>query len=328
MVNILEIIIYIVLLYPVYISIGFLSEMACKRIIEEKEEEKEEIGEISFESRISTVLTGHSHFIFVACYDNIIYVVCAEKKTIIYQLSDVHKDMITCMCLTNDGVHLVSGSKDGKIAIWHINSGYNIRTLSENKNIVTSVAISPDDKLIVSGYANGAIKVWDLSSGECVNTLLKYTHYVNSVMFDETGRQIFCSSDDMTIKKWSFRLETCSESYKVSNSYFLSFVMNRSSPYIDINIGHKTPLKKQVEIIEKLTTTHKEIICFDNNCSIIYDIINKSTSKPTQLLPLSPKFSYSFGVAKNGEIFGYRKSRIIFTGYKYSEGTIIPKHNL
>jgi WD40 repeat protein len=336
MLNILEMVICIIVLYIVYISIDLLSELICrsKRIDEIIRDD------ISFETRITTLLTGHDSFIFVACADNKIYVVCAEKKTVLFVLGGEHTGMITCLCLTNDGKILISGSNDGRIVCWSLSKGHSINTLYGHQNMVNSVAISSDDNLIVSSCSDGTIKVWDLPSGECTKTLVGH-NYINSIMFSKTGEYVFFCSDDLTITRmilsdgstesltideWNLSYESSGDILKNCSCYLLSFFMERNSQYIFTEIRHIYEIKKQMAIIEKLTDTHKNIICFDNNCCFIYDKTNKTTSEPIQLMPPSRK-SFSFGVANNGEIFRYRRgsSVIIFTDYIFSDGMIIKK---
>lgn len=234
--------------------------------------------------------------------------------------------MITCLCLTNDGNLLVSGSVDGKIVIWDIKRGLNIRTLSDDKNKVSSLAISSNDKLIVAGYMDGTIKVWCLVSGNCNNILKRHTEYVNSVMFDKNNDDLlFSCSDDMTIKKWSLSNESCNDFLNNVDGDSLSFNIDKNSEYIFINIGYGKKILKTIEIILKtMSDPELKVIYFYENFFYLYE--KKLYGYYGRLLPDSAKFfSYSFGFAKNREIFGYRKSRIIFTGYIYSEGKIIPK---
>ena len=167
-------------------------------------------------------------------------------------------------------------------------------------------------------------------------TVLKgHTKYVNSVMFDKNNDDLlFSCSDDMTIKKWSLSNQSCTDFLNNVDGDSLSFNIDKNSEYIFINIGYGKKILKTIEIILKtMSDPELKVIYFYENFFCLYKmnlyphLYEKNLyGYYGRLLPDSAKFfSYSFGFAKNREIFGYRTSRIIFTGYIYSEGKIIPK---
>ncbi|HAX77470.1 MAG TPA: hypothetical protein DCY88_16950 [Cyanobacteria bacterium UBA11372] len=47
--------------------------------------------------------------------------------------------------------------------IWHLATGYLIRTLSGHPSLVYSVAINPDGQTLVSGSVDGVIEIWRVS---------------------------------------------------------------------------------------------------------------------------------------------------------------------
>ncbi len=73
-----------------------------------------------------------------------------------------------------DGKTLVSGSQDGTIKLWNVETGEEIRTLQGHDDYVRSVNFSPDGKTLVSGSGDNTIKLWNVETGEEIRTLREH----------------------------------------------------------------------------------------------------------------------------------------------------------
>ena len=70
-----------------------------------------------------------------------------------------------------------SGSLDGAILLWDVDSGQIKTILTERQGSVSSVAFSPDGRTLASGgSAGGPILLWDVDSGQIKTTLLQYSY--------------------------------------------------------------------------------------------------------------------------------------------------------
>ena len=76
-----------------------------------------------------------------------------------------HTGSVNSIAITPDGKYVVSGSCDGTIKLWDINSGKEIRSLEGHSDRVDFIAITPDGKHIVSGRKDNTIKLWDIHIG-------------------------------------------------------------------------------------------------------------------------------------------------------------------
>ena len=102
--------------------------------------------------------------------------------------------------ISKDGKYLVSGGRDGKIIIWDIKSGREIRTLVPpwNKDIM-SVAISPDSQFVLVAQKGGLSSLWDFSSGNIMRvfpTTNTGTWDVNISAFSSNGKFILNGTAD------------------------------------------------------------------------------------------------------------------------------------
>ncbi|MBD2287643.1 WD40 repeat domain-containing protein [Microcystis wesenbergii FACHB-1317] len=71
-----------------------------------------------------------------------------------------------------DGKTLVSGSGDGPIELWNVETGKEIRTLKGHYYPVRSVNFSPDGKTLVSGSDDGTIKLWNVETDWDLDALM------------------------------------------------------------------------------------------------------------------------------------------------------------
>ena len=120
-----------------------------------------------------------------------------------------HDSLIYSVSISNDDKTIVSGSQNGTIKLWNMETGEEIRSLTGHKSSVLSVNISKDGKTIVSGSQDGTIKLWNLETGEEIRTLTGHKSFVYSVNISNDGKTIVSGSSDNTVKVWN--LETGEE---------------------------------------------------------------------------------------------------------------------
>ncbi|WP_110580089.1 nSTAND1 domain-containing NTPase, partial [Microcystis aeruginosa] len=114
-----------------------------------------------------------------------------------------HDKLVTSVNFSPDGKTLVSGSWDGTIKLWNVETGQEIRTLKGHDGSVSSVNFSPDGKTLVSGSWDGTIKLWNVETGQEIRTLKGHDGSVSSVNFSPDGKTLVSGSWDGTIKLWN-----------------------------------------------------------------------------------------------------------------------------
>ena len=68
--------------------------------------------------------------------------------------------MVLSVTFNTDGKRLASGSMDGTVKIWNLESGTQIRELRGHSDWVYSVVYSPDGKILASGSRDYTIMIW------------------------------------------------------------------------------------------------------------------------------------------------------------------------
>ena len=116
-----------------------------------------------------------------------------------------HDSMITSVSFSTDGKLIVSGSDNGALNLWDVETGQEIILFSEPNTEykrINSVAFSHDGNYIISGYNDGTLRLWDVITGKQIRTFIGHYASVNSVIFNSDGKYIFSCSSDNTIKLW------------------------------------------------------------------------------------------------------------------------------
>ena len=96
---------------------------------------------------------------------------------------------VIALAFSPDGKTLASGSRDGKVKIYDVETGEN-RSLAGHADRVRAIVYSPDGTKIASagGYDDNTIKLWDAATGNHIRTMR--SHNIMSIAFSPDGTQI------------------------------------------------------------------------------------------------------------------------------------------
>jgi WD40 repeat protein len=112
-----------------------------------------------------------------------------------------HRQLVTSLLISSDGVRIVSGSRDRTVRVWDGQTFEEIG-ICEHEDAVNSVAFSPDSSLIASGLTDGTVWIWNALSLEKVTHLAGHEDFVTSVAFFPDGTRIASASYDCTVRMW------------------------------------------------------------------------------------------------------------------------------
>jgi WD40 repeat protein len=72
-----------------------------------------------------------------------------------------HFGTVTSVAISKDGKYIISGSYDGRVNVWDIDTQEHIIGMTGGKsNHILAIAISNDGKYIASGDDDGIITIW------------------------------------------------------------------------------------------------------------------------------------------------------------------------
>ncbi|XP_068641031.1 small ribosomal subunit protein RACK1-like [Aristolochia californica] len=118
-----------------------------------------------------------------------------------------HSHFVQDVALSSDGQFALSGSWDGELRLWDLNTGATTRRFVGHTKDVLSVAFSIDNRQIVSASRDKSIKLWN-TLGECKYTIQdgdSHTNWVSCVRFSPSAVHptIVSGSWDRTVKVWN-----------------------------------------------------------------------------------------------------------------------------
>ena len=122
------------------------------------------------------------------------------KPNVVLQIS--HQGIVYGGAFSADGVHVVTGGKDGTVKVWEVATGRLLRTIDAHSLMVVTVAVSPDGAYIVSGGFDDQVKLWHAVTGEHLRTFAGHKGTIRSVVFSPDGRWVLSASNDATVKLW------------------------------------------------------------------------------------------------------------------------------
>ena len=117
-----------------------------------------------------------------------------------------HKKAVNAIAIFPDGKRMASGSRDGTLKIWDLETRAELATLTGHTHIVTAVAVLPDGRRLVSASWDQTLKVWEVATGAELATLTGHTDRVTAVVVLPDGRRLVSASADKTLKVWDVEM--------------------------------------------------------------------------------------------------------------------------
>ncbi len=100
-----------------------------------------------------------------------------------------HPHEVFDMVISPDSKRVVTGSLDGIVRVWDVETKACLFELKGHRNLVTSVAFSPDGRLIASGSDDDSVRVWNVETGEVV-VAFDFVHRLSLLGFSADGKFI------------------------------------------------------------------------------------------------------------------------------------------
>ena len=111
-----------------------------------------------------------------------------------------HRERITSIAFSPDGMWIATASRDGYITLWNTITDES-KVLVGHTDDISTVAFSQDSMRIVTASKDRTARIWDVY-GNKVHELMGHTQAVNSAAFSTDGRRVVTASNDKTVRLW------------------------------------------------------------------------------------------------------------------------------
>jgi len=101
---------------------------------------------------------------------------------------------VSCVCITPDGHHVVSGHSSGELRIWDLNKGVCIRQMMGHTDGVWSVVTTIDGQYVLSVGEDCTLRLWNINSSQCLG-LYSATAPISTVVIGSLNNKICIGTD-------------------------------------------------------------------------------------------------------------------------------------
>lgn len=109
---------------------------------------------------------------------------------------------IGALAFSPDGTLLATGGDDGRIFLWEIPSGKQVRSLDGHKGRICALVFSPDGRRLASASGDETVALWNPIEGQRLLSGEGHEGCVLSLAFSPDGKTLASGSFDNTIRLW------------------------------------------------------------------------------------------------------------------------------
>jgi WD40 repeat protein len=109
-----------------------------------------------------------------------------------------------------DGRYIASGTVEGMVRVWEVESGACIWELEGHTHWVLNVCFHPTDRSrLVSGGADGTVRVWDITTGVCIRAIATGDNWVKAANYSPNGKLLVTATLDRQVAIWDGESGRC-----------------------------------------------------------------------------------------------------------------------
>ncbi|MBN1123118.1 MAG: protein kinase [Anaerolineae bacterium] len=113
-----------------------------------------------------------------------------------------HEGWVMSVAFSPDSHLAVSGSSDGALFLWNLNTGEIVRQFEGHDGRVSGVVFSANGQRVLSSSNDGTLALWDVDTGAQIRRFEGHSAAVNAVAISPDGRYALSASSDNTIILW------------------------------------------------------------------------------------------------------------------------------
>lgn len=107
-----------------------------------------------------------------------------------------HNGAVSQILFSKDSRTVITGSYDGVVKSWEVETGKLLQTFKGHKDRITSLGVSPEGKTLATGSRDKRFKLWDLETGKLLLTSANNKNWVHLLSFSPDGKKILSLTDN------------------------------------------------------------------------------------------------------------------------------------
>ena len=107
-----------------------------------------------------------------------------------------------CVAWSPDGQWLASGHNDGKVYLWEVARGHEIRRFRDHTDVVSSVAFAPDGRHLYTGSFDRSACLWEIATGEMLRRFTGPRDRIRQLALSPDGSLLAAASFDRAVWLW------------------------------------------------------------------------------------------------------------------------------
>lgn len=141
-----------------------------------------------------------------------------------------HREAVTVLRFCGDGRHVQSGSFDGTIRFWKIETGRCVRKFKIELEGGSFQYFSRDGQFVL-GESGQQLKLWDIYSGRCLRALAGHVEPINASVLSRDERYALSGSNDYTLRLWDLNTRRCLRTFRGHFHQVLAVCLSRDMKY-------------------------------------------------------------------------------------------------
>lgn len=106
------------------------------------------------------------------------------------------------VAVTPDGRRAVTGTSQGAVIVWDLESGRRLHGFRGPEVVAWSVALSMNGSRVAAAYGERGVMVWDVASGNSLATLAGDVCAASAVAFTPDGKHLVTGEADGSVRLW------------------------------------------------------------------------------------------------------------------------------
>lgn len=110
---------------------------------------------------------------------------------------------IDAVAFSPDSKSVLTGSLDGEVHLWNIETGKMVQTFKAHSKEVFALSFNSDGAYVFAGSVNGTITIWETATGREVKVFERHKHSIIAIAVSSDAKTMLSVSQDGMVISWA-----------------------------------------------------------------------------------------------------------------------------